>query len=217
MTLADSNDFVSDPNSLAKSITNTLQDSYDNNRARFKEEEYEGIYRPYGVYVNREVREDVINTMHQTVLRLHQDNYTARICPIGDFEKTKQVVSSDIKQELHIPFKGFNQLESKFSFTPAKAKELAKTFTPGFDSLKAGFQLMLGVIPKLVLGKDMKSRSEFIIVFSEDGVELGKEKTARTGIAGLAIAIAAAVNIPVFNYYHNDAEQRLFRFLGLNQ
>lgn len=63
-----------------------------------------------------------------------------------------------------------------------------------------------------VLGRDLSTPSEFLVVWTPDGAELLTGK--KTGGTGQAIRIAKMFGIPVFNLYNSDALQRLSTFLG---
>jgi Na+/H+-dicarboxylate symporter len=90
-------------------------------------------------------------------------------------------------------------------------------------------EIVSGVIAKVIipllplyifgifLGKDLKSPTQLLIIWSEDGAETARERTAKTGLTGVALSIAADLHIPVFNLQRPDAEQRLMQYLNQGQ
>lgn len=171
------------------------------------------LYKPYVGTGNKEAPQEVLDKMSQIARELEEFGYTLRS---GGLEGPEEVFEKATKvHEIHLPWKGFNNKESKYTFTPKQAHGIAKMFHPSFDTLKPVIQTFLAKNARLVLGKDLKSPALFMICWSEDGAETGKEKTSRTGNVGHAIAIAAAMKIPVFNLGKSDAEARLRAYLEL--
>lgn len=177
--------------------------------------EFEGpveLFKPYAGTGNRETPPDVLEAFKRLAVELESRGYTLRTGgmegPEDAFEKACK------KQEIHLPWKGFNDKESKYSFTTDQAKELAGKFQPGFDGLKPAMQVFLAKNARILMGKDLKSPCLFLITWSEDGAETLQERTARTGHTGHAIAMAATLKIPIFNFGKKDAEARLMQYLG---
>lgn len=119
--------------------------------------------------------------------------------------------------EVHLPWKGFDGKESKFTYTSDEAKEFAKRHQPAWDNMKPVVQTFCAKNVRLVLGKDLKSPTQLLIIWSEDGAETARERTAKTGLTGVALSIAADLHIPVFNLQRPDAEQRLIQYLNQGQ
>lgn len=177
--------------------------------------EFEGpveLWMPYVGTGNREAPPDILETFKRVAKDLEERGYTLRSGgmdgPEDTFEKAVQ------KKEIHLPWKGFNDKESKSQFTTEQAKELASMFQPGFEGLKPAIQVFLAKNARIIMGKDLKSPCLFLITWSEDGAETLQERTARTGHTGHAIAMAASLKIPIFNFGKPGAEARLNQYLG---
>lgn len=188
---------------------------FQKNYQRNEEPEGEAVlYKPYVGTGNKEAPPDIVETMKRLAAELEKAGYLMRCGgmdgPEDIFEK------ATTKNEIHLPWRGFNEKDSKFTFTPNQAKELAKQFQTGFDGLKPVIQTFLAKNVRMIMGKDLKSPALFMITWSDDGAESLKEKSIKTGNAGHAIAIADALRIPIFNLGKHDAEIRLKRYLKLN-
>ena len=60
-----------------------------------------------------------------------------------------------------------------------------------------------------VRGINLDIKSDFILCYTEDGVEDGTKTTRQTGGTAMAMRIATPEGIPIFNLYHKDALNRL--------
>lgn len=172
------------------------------------------LYKPYTVTANKEIPEHILERIKNIILELEKKNYVLRTGgmtgPEDTFEKAVSL------KEIYLPWRGFDDKESKFTFTSPVAKILASKYQPGFDGLKPAIQAFLTKNVRILCGTDTKSPSLFMIVWTEDGAESLKEKSIKTGNSGHAIAIASEIGIPVFNFGKSDAEDRLRKYLNLN-
>ena len=121
------------------------------------------------------------------------------------------------KVELHLPWKGFDNKDSKSTFNSEEAKEYAKRCHPTWDGIKPAAQAFFAKNVRMVYGKELKSPTQFVVIWSEDGAEQTIDRTARTGMAGHILALARQLRIPVFNLQNQDAEQRILRYLEIEQ
>lgn len=91
------------------------------------------------------------------------------------------------------------------------AKQITRQHHPYFHNLN-DFDAELQIRNVFeVLGEDVNDPSEFLICWTKDGSE--KKTSKETGGTGQAIRLAIAYNVPVFNLYHSDAEERLAKHL----
>lgn len=180
----------------------------DNSEAR--------LYKTYVGTGNREAPQDILARFKALATELEVFGYIQRTGGLDGPDLAFESGVTDPKNlELHLPWRGFNDRESKFTFNTKQAFGIAQMFHPSFDGLKPAIQAFLAKNSRLVLGKDLKGPTMFVVCWSEDGAESSKEKTAKTGNVGHVIAIASAMRIPVFNFGKHDAEQRLRTFLEL--
>lgn len=172
------------------------------------------LYKPYAGTGNRNIPSDIADIIKRLTKELETLGYILRTGSVGE---TEEAFETDIKTiELHIPWRGFKEKESKFTFNSPLAIGLAKMFHPSYDGLPKPVQAFLCKNVRLVLGKDCKSPALFLLCWSEDGAETSSERSIKTGNVGHAIAIANALKIPVFNLGKPNADLRLKNYLGIN-
>lgn len=172
------------------------------------------LYRPYYMTGNKDTPDGIIDTMKRLAKELESFNYTLRL---GGLVGPDTLLSEAAKKtELYLPWKDFDNKVSKNYFNTPQSLEVAKRFHPSFDTLKPVIHAFLAMNARIVLGSKLDSPVRFVICWSEDGAETGKEKTSRTGNVGHVIAIASNMLIPVFNLGKPDAEQRFKSYLSLN-
>jgi hypothetical protein len=195
---------------------NYNKSNYGNNNGKFqrKVDTSPGkLYKPFVATGNRDTPRDIIDKMRSISAELEQYSFTLRV---GGLDGPDEALETAVKNpELYLPFKGFNNKESKNTFNTTQNMDVAKIFQPGFDSLKPGIQAFLGKNVRMTLGKNMDSPAMFILCWTEDGAERASECSVKTGNMRHIIAIASAMKIPVFNLGKNDAEMRLRKYLEL--
>lgn len=172
------------------------------------------LYKPYTVTANKEIPEHISAKIKEYVKLLEKKNYVLRSGGMNGLEdEVEKVVSL---KEVHLPWKGFAEKDSKFTYTSPTVKILAAKYMPGFEGLKTAVQGFLCKNVRMLMGTESKAPSLFMIVWTEDGCESTREKSPRTGPAGHPIAIASDLGIPIFNFGKPDAEQRLRKYLNLD-
>ena len=179
-----------------------------------KEDLSEGVlYKPFVVTGNRDTPVTVLEVMHRLVQELEYFGFTLRT---GGSEGADDVAEKASKTvELYLPWKPFNEKESKLYFNSKQSKDIAKMFHPGYDALKPAIQAFLARNVRMVLGDKLRSPVMLVICWSEDGAESVKEVTSKTGTVGHVISVASAMKIPVFNLSRPNAEPRLKQYLEL--
>lgn len=170
------------------------------------------LYMPYAVTGNQDCPPEIISKFIEIAKRLETAGYTARC---GGMDGIEDAVEKAVKKvEVHLPWRGFNEKESRFTYNSERALAVAKMFHPTFDTMKKSIQAFLAKNARIIMGDRMNSPALFLLCWSEDGVETFSKKTSRTGYAGHPIAIASALGIPVFNLGNPEAEQRLNFYLS---
>lgn len=154
--------------------------------------------------------------LRETVRRLGQllteHGFTIRTGCMDGMEK--MVMETLPSVELHIPWKGFNQIQQAHStFNTDEVKEFTKRYLPDWGTIKEVIQAFYCKDTRLVLGKNLKEPAQVSIIWSEDGIESPAVRTSRSGHAGMIATLSRAMSIPVFNLNNPDAETRLRQFL----
>lgn len=100
-----------------------------------------------------------------------------------------------MEKEIFIPWEGFNDRTSNsidcFCLDSILAEEIAKKFHPIYEYLKPGAKRLMSRNSYQVLGKDLRTPSDFIVCYTDKGLMKGGTSQA--------LRIAEVVRIPVFN------------------
>jgi hypothetical protein len=171
------------------------------------------LYKPYVISGNKETPPNIIEQMFKIAKELETFSYTLRISSMDGPDKIIEPRIND--KELYLPWKDFDKKTSKLTFNTPESLKIAAMFNPSFSGLNFTVQAFLAKNARIVLGQNLKSPAMFVMCWSQDGVEDGKNKTSSTGNIGHIIAIASSMKIPVFNFGNADAEQRLKQYLSM--
>jgi len=139
---------------------------------------------------SRETPPDVLRQMTKIANRLHELNYWLRSGGANGADLAFEDGAQN-KKEIYLPWKGFNKSNSEFFEVSKEALELSSQFHPYWHNLKEYARLLHGRNAYQVLGKDLKTPSDFIICWTKGGKEIGG--TAQ------AIRIAKYFKIKVYN------------------
>lgn len=165
------------------------------------------LYKPYACTGNEDAPPEIKAKFIEIAKMLENSGYTLRT---GGMDGVEEMVENSVtKKEVHLPFRDFNGKQSRFTFNSDRAYAIAKKYHPTFDGLSKGVKCFLAKNARLILGNNMTSPALFLLTWTEDGATSSRDRTARTGFAGHAIAIAAGIGIPVINLARSDAEQKL--------
>lgn len=169
-----------------------------------------GIDRPvtqntkyYAGIGSRETPESVKPMIKKIVELLESKGYVLRSGGANGADKFFESYVSDLK-EIYLPWKGFNGNASPLYTISEAAREMGKRFHPANLTKDAVINLMARNCYQ-VLGKDLKTPSDFIICWTPDG--------KASGGTGQAIRIADHYNIPVYNLKNTEDLQRLGNLL----
>jgi hypothetical protein len=169
------------------------------------------LYLPYAVTGNPNPPEQIIARFENVAKRLDQMGFTART---RGFEGIEDAVEKVVKKvELLLPWRDFNQKESKTTWTKERAYSVAKMFHPGYDALKKSVQTFLAANARILLGDSMAAPALFLLVWSEDGCNDIRRKSQQTSFAAHSIAIASSLGIPIYNLQNPDDERKLYAYL----
>lgn len=113
------------------------------------------------------------------------------------------------RKEIYLPWKGFNNNDSKYHKPTKDAYELSLQYHPAWHSLKDSVKSLMARNAHQVLGYDLKTPSDFVVCWTPDGAETAGQRSSKTGGTGQAIEIAYFNKIPVFNLHNSDAMERL--------
>lgn len=188
-------------------------------------------YRAYAGVGSRETPEDVLRAMASIAYRLFLGGYTLRsgAAPGADiaFERGvnwgihgKQVPDggAPVPKEIFIPWDGFQGRNSRTdplvfrvheTAYLERAMEMVREHHPAWDHLKETVRKLHSRNCYQVLGRTLDCPVMFVICWTPDGAETSKETSRKTGGTGMAIRIASAHGIPVYNLANDISRQRV--------
>lgn len=175
------------------------------------------LYKPFCVISNDNAPPEIMERAKEVILFLINHGFTARASCIASTEKEFLDFIPEDKVEVYIPWKDFDNRNSKFYFNDKVSQHIAKMFHKAYDTLKGPVQAFLAKNVRMVLGEKAKSRSTLVIVWSEDGATDTSQITFKTGNVSHPIAIANAVHIPVFNLQDPDILLKITGYLKLRE
>ena len=185
------------------------QGGYGQNQSfkrRFPSKEPEGpveLYLPYTIHLNPNFPAQKLDELCAIVKRFSEFGYTLRIGGGNEHEVALEPHAQRL--ELYLPWKGFNQRESKFSYNSESAKKLAALFHPGFEQLNYPIQAFIARNVRMMVGSNLKSPTLALIVYSEDGATKLQDIGQKTATARTVITLANYLRIPVFNLANENA------------
>lgn len=171
------------------------------------------LYKPYIMTSGRDVPKHIVEQMVELSRSIKESGYVLRI---GGLEGGDNVLGElDKDAELYLPWKNFSDKVSKLYFSTEECLALASKFNAKFNEINNSMRSFLGMYTRMVLGKDLKSRVNFIICWTPDGAEDSSSITTKTGLIAQAIGIASAMKIPVFNLNNADTVNKIKTYIGI--
>lgn len=130
----------------------------------------------------------------------------------SDFDKYDSSIS------VYLPWSSFgkrNRVNNPYArvLDHPETEQLVKIHHPNADKLTHSVMSLMRRNCHQVLGDDLSTPSAFIICWTPDGVEQGAATTQYTGGTGMAIRIASANNIKVFNLANKISYERIKKWL----
>lgn len=170
-------------------------------------------YIPVGFFSNAEPPLDVKEKFKALSEKLASLKFTIRVAGGNSEADDAARDAAGEKLEEYLPWKGFENRESQYSFADESSIEQACKFHPAADKMKEGAKKFLSRNLRLLQGKGNKSPVKFMIVWSEDGAQRLSEKNFKTGAIGHILSIAAGTKTRVFNIGKPGVYDDLMKFL----
>ncbi len=178
------------------------------------------IYNSFAIFSNENPPADVLHRAELAAALLAEYNFTLRTDKMNALNKPFEDRFTNLPGmlEIYAPWKDFNNngtvIETKNYFASSQSKDIAKMFFPSFDTMKPVVQAFLSRNVRLILGEKLKSNTNLLVVWSQDGAECKKQLTIATGFLQHPLKIAFAAHIPVYNLQNPDAVERIRLFLN---
>lgn len=197
--------------------TNKYSSSSNNDYSKFKkkEEVVEEPYVPIAIYVDRDFPPEIKQRFYTYISKLVAKNITVRV-NADDKEFFEKVASlSDKYIEAYIPWKKFNEIESKFYYNTLTARHVAYTNFSGWEKIPDSVKALLARNVRMIFGEKNNSVCLCLLTWSKDGASKLAEVNKDTGRASFVIKVAAKHSIPVLNIGKETAGNVLERTFNL--
>lgn len=171
------------------------------------------FYIPFVVYSNDDIPEEVRDNLLSFVMYLQKNGLTPRVRAMKGIEAD---IADTEKAEVHLPWNGFDERNSKFTFTPPQARTLAALTWPGYEAARPVVQTFMAANIRTLLGKDLRQNASFLLLWTSDGCESIESKTQSTGFAAHPLTVASKVYMPVYNFAKPDCVKRICERLGIS-
>jgi hypothetical protein len=180
-----------------------------------KKDEVQDAYVPIAIYVDRDFPDEIKEKFYTVISKLVAKKYTVRING-DDKEFANKVKSlSDKFIEIYIPWKGFNDIETKHYFNQLTAKHIAQSNFIAWDKIPDPVKSMLARNVRMIFGDKNNSIALCVITWSPDGASKYSEVTKETGRASFVITVASKYSFPVLNIQKPNAGTILERTFNL--
>lgn len=180
-----------------------------------KEEVVEDPYIPVALYVDRDFPPEIKTALFNIASKLINKKITIRYN--GDDKEFHEKLStlSGKFTETYIPWKNFNEIESKHTWNTLTSKHLAMTHFQGWEKIPDGVKALLARNIRMIFGDKNNSIALCLITWSKDGASRVPEVTKETGRSSFVIKAAATYGFPVINIGKTTAENLLEKTFGL--
>lgn len=180
-----------------------------------KEDKVEKPYIPVTVFVDREFPPEVKTSLYNISSKLIAKGITVRVNGDDKDFVTKIQALSDLHVEVYIPWKNFNEIDSKHYFNSLTSKDVANKHFQAWDRIPDAVKALLARNVRMVFGDKNNSITLCLITWSQDGACRVGEVTKETGKSSFIIKVASSYGFPVVNIAKQTAENILEKTFGL--
>lgn len=180
-----------------------------------KEDKVEKPYVPVTIYVDREFPPEVKNSLYNISSKLIAKGITVRVNGDDKDFLAKLQALSDLHVEVYIPWRNFNEIDSKHYFNTLTSKDIATKHFQAWDRIPDAVKAMLARNVRMVFGDKNNSITLCLITWSKDGASRVSEVTKDTGKSSFIIKVASSYGFPVVNIAKQTAENILEKTFGL--
>ena len=173
-------------------------------------------YLPITIYVEKEYPEPVKSNLIKLIDRLINKGYVIRISGVDlDFyNKVKDMSVENL--EVYLPFKNFNEINSKLCWNADEVKNLVKSNFTSYDKVPDVVKAILGCQFRMLLGERNNSCTNLVILYTEDGAEKTLDVTQTTGKLNTIIKAADKYKIPLINIKREGSLANLVKTYNLS-
>lgn len=185
--------------------------SYNKNFAK-KQPVRQSPYIAVAVYIDNSFPPEIKEELISICKKLLSQKYVVRINgdDKGAVEALSQV-SQDV--EVYIPWKNFNEIQSKFYFNLPENKALAESLFSAWEKVPDSVKAFLARNIRMLFGDKNNNSVLALVTWSEDGVTLINEIGKATGKSSFVLKAALHYKLPVFNIGSEKSKSNLDRSL----
>lgn len=180
-----------------------------------KEDKVEKPYIPVTIYVDREFPPEVKTSLYNIGSKLIAKGITVRVNGDDKDFLAKIQALTDQHVEVYIPWRNFNEIDSKHYFNTLTSKDIATKHFQAWDRIPDAVKAMLARNVRMVFGDKNNSITLCVITWSQDGASRVSEVTKDTGKSSFIIKVASSYGFPVVNIAKQTAENILEKTFGL--
>jgi hypothetical protein len=180
-----------------------------------KEEVIEEPYIPVSIYVDREFPHEAKTSLYNIASKLIAKGITVRVNGDDKPFVDKLAALSDKHIEIYLPWKNFNEIQSKFYYNTLTSKHLANKHFQGWEKIPDPVKSILARNVRMIFGDKNNSITLCLITWSKDGASRVSEVTKETGKSSFVIKVAGTYGFPIINISKPNAENVLERTFGL--
>lgn len=164
-----------------------------------KEDVLQDAYMPVSFYVEKEFPEEVKNQIFDIASKMIAKKMTVRINGDDKVFIDRLKVLTDDKLEVYVPWRGFNEIDSKRTFNTITSKHIASQHFMGWDKIPDSVKAIIASQVRLVFGDRNNSIALCLITWSRDGASKASEVTKDTGRGSFIIKMASSFGFPILN------------------
>lgn len=174
-------------------------------------------YAPVAFFLDRGDPQDVKDRFYRYINLLIGKNLNIRIN--GDdkeFIAKLKELNYD-KLEIYIPWKNFNDIDSKFYYNGETSKLLAAKYSPVYDKLPDAVKALLARNARMLFGEKNNSCVLSLITWSPDAASRIMDISKNTGRSSHIIKMALSNHISVLNVQKEGADMMFKKSFQLDQ
>lgn len=164
-----------------------------------KEDVLSDAYIPVAFYIEKDFPEEVKAKMFNLASKMIAKKMTVRIN--GDdkvFIDNLRNLTND-KLEVYLPWRNFNEIDSKRTFNTLTCKHVASVHFGGWEKISDPIKAILSSQVRLVFGDRNNSIALCVITWSKDGASKMGEVSKETGRSSFIIKMSSSYGFPVLN------------------
>lgn len=180
-----------------------------------KEEVLEDPYVPIAIHVEKDFPEEAKTSLYNIASKLIAKKVTVRI-NADDPEFIKRLTDLSAKfVEIYVPWRNFNELQSKHSWNTITCKHIAQQHFMGWDKIPDPVKAILSSQVRLIFGDRNNSVAMALITYTKDGASRVTEITKETGRPSFVIKVASSYGFPVINIARQSSGTILEKSFGI--